>query len=54
MKISEAIALLVLLQKKYGDVDIATDCAFCGRVTAPDTIDIGPPVANLRQEVKRD
>lgn len=38
MTITEAIAQLVALQEKHGDVNVYFDCPFCERSFAPNVI----------------
>lgn len=47
MTISQAIARLALLQKKYGDIEVVTDCSHCGQCTAPTIIVPGAPMVRL-------
>ncbi len=49
MTISEAIEQLTQLRSQLGDIQVATDCSFCGRTTAPTRIVAGPPVVILTE-----
>lgn len=47
MTINQAIEQLIRLRDTHGDVQVVTDCEFCGRPTAPTTVVAGPPVVTL-------
>lgn len=50
MTISQAIQRLTKLRDKHGDIDIAVDCAFCGKSTTPTVIVIGAPVVRMQTQ----
>jgi hypothetical protein len=51
MTINQAIARLIELREKHGNIDVVTDCAHCGKSTEPNEIVPGKPVVRLKTGV---